>query len=88
MIAARAVPVAGQLVSVGGTGAVVPPFAGGVVPGVALAPAVGVFPVVVGVALVLLPPEPQAARRKTRQQPRIVDKKERERTRYIHYLPG
>ena len=40
MMAARAVPVAGQLVSVGGTGAVVPPFAGGVVPGVALALAV------------------------------------------------
>jgi len=84
MIAARAVPVAGQLVSVGGTGAVVTPLPDCVVPEVTEALLVGVFPVV----LVLLPPEPQAARRKTRQQPRIVDKKERERTRYIHYLPG
>jgi hypothetical protein len=68
MIAARAVPLAGQLVCVGGIGAVVPPFAGGVVPGGVLALLVGVFPVVVGVPLVLLPPEPQAASRKIRQE--------------------
>jgi len=68
MIAARAVPVAGQLVSVGGTGAVVTPLPGCVVPEVTEALLVGVFPVVVGVALVLLPPEPQAARRKIRQE--------------------
>jgi hypothetical protein len=68
IIAALPVPAAGQLVCVGGMVAVVPPFAGGVVPVVALAPLVGVFPVVVGVALVLLPPEPQAARRKIRHE--------------------
>jgi len=80
---ARAVPAGGQLVCVGGTGAVV-----GTIVGVGVFAWVGVLPPVgVGVLLVL-PPEPQAARRKTRQQPRIVDKKERERTRYIHYLPG
>ena len=79
IIAALPVPAAGQLVCVGGMGAVVPPFVDGVVPGVALTPLVGVFPVVVGVVLVLPPPEPQAASRKTRQQPRIVVKKERGR---------
>jgi len=68
MIAARAVPVAGQLVNVGGTGAVVTPLPGCVVPEVTEALLVGVFPVVVGVALVLLPTEPQAARRKMRQE--------------------
>jgi hypothetical protein len=35
----------------------------------------GVFPGVVGVALVALPPEPQAARRKIRQAPKRVNKK-------------
>jgi hypothetical protein len=75
IIAALLVPVAGQLVCVGAMGAVVPPFAGGVFPGVALGPPMGVFPVVVGVALVALPPEPQAVRRKIRQAPKRVNKK-------------
>jgi len=66
MIATRAVPVAGQLVSVGGTGAVVTPLPGCVVPEVTEALLVGVFPVVVGVELALLPTEPQAASRMTR----------------------
>jgi hypothetical protein len=75
IIAALLVPAVGQLVCVGGMGAVVPPFAGGVLPGVALVPLEGVFPVVVGVALVGLPPEPQAVRRKIRQAPKRVNKK-------------
>jgi len=66
MIAARAVPVAGQLVNVGGTGAVVTPLPGCVVPEVTEALPVGVLPVVVCVVLALLPPEPQAASRRTR----------------------
>ena len=68
MIAARAVPVAGQLVNVGGTGAVVTPLPGCVVPEVVEALAVGVFPGVVGVVLTLLPAEPQAASKRTRQE--------------------
>jgi hypothetical protein len=68
MIAARAVPVAGQLVSVGGTRAVVTPLPGCVVTAVTEAFTVGVFTVVVGVVLVLLPVEPQAASRRTRKE--------------------
>ena len=60
-----------------------PPFAGGVVPGVALTPPAGAFPVVVGVALVLLPPEPQAASRKMRQEPNSKRKKRLERAIFI-----
>jgi hypothetical protein len=66
MIAALAVPVEGQLVCVGGTGAVVTPLPGCVVPGVTVAFVVEVFPVVVGVVLALLPTEPQAASKKIR----------------------
>ena len=62
MIAALAVPVEGQLVCVGGTGAVVTPLPGCVVPGVTVAFVVEVFPVV----LALLPTEPQAASKKIR----------------------
>ena len=65
MVAARAVPVAGQLVNVGGTGAVVTPLPGCVVPEVTEAFTVGIFPVGVGVVLPLLPVEPHAASRRT-----------------------
>jgi len=65
-IAALAVPVEGQLVWVGGTGAVVTPLPGCVVSRVAVALLVEALPIVVGVVLALLPPEPQAASRKTR----------------------
>jgi hypothetical protein len=75
MIAALAVPVEGQLVCVGGTGAVVTPLPGCVVPGVTVALVVGVFRVVVGVVLVLLPPEPQAASKKIRQELNKKNKK-------------
>jgi len=68
MIAARAVPLVGQLVNVGGTGAVVTPLPGCVVPEVTEAVPVGVFPVVVGVVLVLLAAEPQAASSMMRQK--------------------
>jgi len=68
MIAALAVPVEGQLVCVGGTGAVVTPLPGCVVPGVTVAFVVEVFPVVVGVVLALLPPETQATSKNISQQ--------------------
>ena len=61
-------PVAGQLVNVGGTGAVVTALPGCVVPEVTEAVLVGVFAVVVGVVLALLPAEPQAASRRARKE--------------------
>jgi hypothetical protein len=74
--AALPVPTAGQLVCVDGTGAVVTPLPGCVVPGVTVALLVEVLSIVVGVVLELFPPEPQAARRKTRQE--LTRKKKRQ----------
>ena len=53
----------------------VTPLPGCVVPGVTVALVVGVFRVVVGVVLVLLPPEPQAASKKIRQELNKKNKK-------------